>query len=141
MKSLISIVFSALLFLAPTAFAQTGETPPTLPGVATVTAADAKQLIDKGGVALDVRKKAAYVEGHVPGAKSIRSAFNEQAKTVDPSAFGPNKDAVIIIYGHGTDGWSAVDAAKTAAEAGYKNVKWLRGGWSEWSKAGLPTEQ
>lgn len=141
MKSLISLAAAAVFLMASSAFAQTGETPPTLPGVATVTAADAKTLIEKGGVALDVRKKAAYVEGHLPGAKSIRSAINEQTKAVDPSAFGANKDAVILIYGHGTDGWSAVDAAKAATEAGYKNVKWLRGGWSEWSKAGLPSEQ
>lgn len=142
MKHLISLTVAAFMTVAaPSAFAQSGETPATLPGAATVTAAEAKTLIDKGAVALDVRKKASFVEGHLPGAKSIRSVINDQTKAVDPAAFGANKEAVLVIYGHGTDGWSAVDATKAAVESGYKNIKWLRGGWTEWSKAGLPTEQ
>jgi rhodanese-related sulfurtransferase len=46
-----------------------------------------------------------------------------------------------VIYGHGSDGWTAVDASKSAAKAGFKNVSWMRGGWVEWTKAGLPVEK
>jgi rhodanese-related sulfurtransferase len=123
------------------ALAQSGETPPTLDGAKTVSVAEAKALIDKGAAAFDVRRKAAYVESRLPKAQSITSAQNKDTKEFDPGAFGGDKNAQIVIYGHGTDGWSSVEAVKSAVKAGFKNVNWMRGGFSEWSKNGLPLEQ
>ena len=136
-----SIGAALLLAGAMIATAQTGETPLTIEGAKTVTAADAKSLIDKGGIVLDVRAAKTFAEGRVPKAKSIRAAYNDKTKEFDPTTFGTNKDAVIVIYGHGSDGWTAVDATKSAAKAGFKQVHWMRGGWVEWTKAGLPVEK
>ncbi len=137
----IRMLLAALLLLAGigTAAANTGETPPTLDGARTVSAADARALVEKGAAVFDVRRKAAYLEGRVPKAKGL--ARNAATNSFDPTAFGANKEAVVLIYGHGSDGWSAVDAVKTAVAAGFRNVHWMRGGWVEWSGAGLPVEQ
>jgi rhodanese-related sulfurtransferase len=68
-------------------------------------------------------------------------ARNAQTKTFDAAAFAASKEAPLLIYGHGSDGWSAVEAARAAAAAGYRQVNWMRGGWVEWTGAGLPSEQ
>lgn len=135
-------VLAMLPFLAvtPQAFAQTGETPATLEGAKTISAADAKALVAKGAKVFDVRKKASFADGHIPGAKSASAAVNAGDKTMDTAILGADKDAVIIIHGHGTDGWSAVYAVKSAVAAGYKNINWLRSGWAEWSASGFPVE-
>lgn len=122
------------------AFAQSGETPPTLPGAKTVTTEEIKALLGKVTI-LDVRRKASYVEGHIPGAKSIVGHFKSDSKTFDSDAFGPDKTSAIVIHGHGTDGWSAVYAVNSAVAAGYKDVRWMRGGWADWSAKKLPVEQ
>jgi rhodanese-related sulfurtransferase len=143
MLSLKHAAAAAALLLAGTiiAAAQTGETPAAIQGAKTVTAAEAKSLMDKGSIVLDVRAAKAFGEGHLPKAKSIRAAYNDKTKEFDPASFGTNKDAVILIYGHGSDGWTAVDATKSAVKAGFKQVYWMSGGWAEWTKAGLPVEK
>lgn len=135
--SIVAAVLAALLLSIQPAVANTGETPPSLDGARTVSAVQAKSLVESGATILDVRRKAAYLEGRLPKAKSIQKAGD----AFDPTLFGANKDAPLVIYGHGSDGWSAVDAVKTAVAAGFKNVHWMRGGWKEWSAAGLPTEE
>lgn len=140
MRFVATVAGLLMLGCVGTASAQTGETPPTISGAKTIAAADAKALIDKGAVVTDVRKKASYVEGRLPKAKSITSARREETKDFDPTVFGADKSAPIVVYGHGTDGWSAVSAVESAVKAGYTNVNWLRGGFAEWTKASLPVE-
>jgi rhodanese-related sulfurtransferase len=141
MNRRIFILAVSLCLLAGVARAQTGETPAALDKVTTVTAEVAKDLIAKGAKVFDMRKKAAFAEGHIPGAVSGVSAFNKDTNAVDAAIFGPNKDLAIVIHGHGTDGWTAVHAAKAAVAAGFSKVHWLRGGWAEWSGKGFPSQQ
>ena len=108
-------------------FCRRAETPPTLLGAKTVTTDEVKALLGKVTI-LDVRRKASYVEGRIPGAKSIVGHFKSESKTFDSEAFGADKSAAIVIHGHGTDGWSAVYAVNSAVAAGYKDVRWMRGG-------------
>jgi rhodanese-related sulfurtransferase len=105
-----------------------------------VSTAEAKALLGKALI-LDVRRKATYLEGRLPGAQSVAPKGEGDARAFEPAIFGPNKSAPILIYGHGTDGWSAVLAVKNAAAAGYTNVNWMREGWKAWSEEKLPTEQ
>lgn len=130
-------VLLAMSLSMASAIANTGETPATLDGAKTVSASQAKSLAEAGASIFDVRRKAAYLEGRVPKAKSIQKS----GSGFDAAVFGGNKDAQLVIYGHGSDGWSAVDAVKAAVAAGFKHVHWLRGGWKEWSGAGLPSEE
>ena len=129
-----------MLLQAPVAFSQSGETPPSIEGAKTVTPADVKNILGKALV-LDVRKKASYLESRIPGAKSITAHFDAEKKAFATAAFGSDKSAAIVIYGHGSDGWSAVHAARSAVAAGYSNVLWLRTGWTSWSEQKMPVEQ
>lgn len=134
-------ILPALLLVAglySSATAQTGETPPTIAGATTVAPGDAKKAIEGGALVLDVRRRATYLEGHLPGAKSITHQINTQDKTVDPAAFGSDKAKPIVIYGHGTDGWSAVLAVETAVKQGFTSVLWMREGFKGWQAAKLP---
>jgi len=136
-----TLLITATLFVATQALAQSGETPPALDGAKTISAPEAKAAIDSGALALDVRRKASFVESRLPKAKSIGSAKDPKTNEFDVAVFGPKKDGPIIIYGHGSDGWSAVAAVNSAVKAGYSNVLWLRGGFVEWTKSGMPLEQ
>ena len=132
---------TAVLFAAVGASAQTGETPPVLEGAKTISARDAKAAIESGAQPLDVRKKASFVEGRLPKAKAIGAAKDPKTNEFNISVFGAKKDAAVVVYGHGTDGWSAVAAVNSAVKAGFTNVLWLRGGYTEWAAAGMPVEQ
>lgn len=134
------IALLAWFSLGMTAQAQTGETPVAIDGVAVVSAEQAKDLLAKGAKVFDARKKATFAEGHIPGAVSVGSAYDKESMVFDAAVFGANKDQVIIVYGHGIDGWTAVYGAKAAVAAGFKKIYWMRGGWSEWSAKGFPVE-
>ena len=134
------LIATWLTFSGVAAFAQSGETPPTITGAKTVTTEEVVALIGKIAI-LDVRRKASFVEGHIPGAKSIVGYFKSETKTFDSEAFGRDKSAPIVIHGHGTDGWSAVNAVNSAVAAGYKDVRWMRGGWADWTAKKFPVEQ
>jgi rhodanese-related sulfurtransferase len=138
---LCTVTFLATSALLSPALAQSGETPPTLDGAKTTSTSDVKSMVGKAMI-LDVRKKATYLDGRLPGAKSIISFYDADKKSYDvTAAFGTDKAAPIVIYGHGSDGWSAVTAVKAAVGAGYINVHWMRTGWAAWSAEKLPTEQ
>lgn len=135
----LSLLVSSAIF-SP-GYAQSGETPLALEGAKTVSAAEVKAMIGKAMI-LDVRKKATYLDGRLPSAKSIVGFYDADKKAYDsPAAFGADKSAPIVIYGHGSDGWSAVAAVKAAVEAGYTNVHWMRTGWTAWTNEKMPTEQ
>lgn len=137
-----SPVSRILLAFALTLFAmgaQAQDTPTSLPGVKIVSADEAKTLVAKANV-FDVRKRASYLESRLPKAKSAGQAFDAKTKTFDVSVFGADKAAPILIYGHGSDGWTAFHAAEAAAKAGFTNVAWMRNGFKEWSEKGNPLE-
>lgn len=137
LSSMANVVRLALfaIVLASAGVAGAAETPPTLAGAKTVTAEEVKGLIGKAAI-LDVRKKASFLEGHIPTGISIKHAQNKDTKKFDLAVFGTDKGAAIIIHGHGSDGWSAVEAVNSAVEAGYTNVLWFRGGIREWTEKG-----
>ena len=108
------------------------ETPNHLDGVTIVTPDQLRTMLDKGISVYDLRKKASYVDGHVPGAKSAASYYDATDTSLDTSFLGPNKSDRIVFYSHGTTGWKSYWAARRAAEAGYSNVMWMRGGFAEW---------
>lgn len=91
-------------------------------------------------VVLDVRKRASYLEGHVPGATYIRDFEITGTNTYRPEAFGPDKGRAMVIYSHGSDGWVSVHAVRSAIAANYTNIYWMREGWNGWVQAKLPVE-
>ncbi len=114
------------------------ETPTHLDGVTIVSPDQLRSMLDQGVSIYDLRKKASYVDGHVPGAKSAASYYNATDTTLDTSFLGPNRSDRIVFYSHGTTGWKSYWAAHRAVEAGYTNVMWMRGGFAEWDAGEHP---
>jgi rhodanese-related sulfurtransferase len=136
----LSVMFALAAVTPNVARADSGETPPTIEGAKSVAPQDVQSILGKALV-LDVRKRASYLEGRLPGAKSISSQFNAEKKAFDAAVFGPDKAVPIVIYGHGSDGWSSVYAVRSAVAAGYSDVRWMRTGWASWVERKLPVEQ
>ena len=114
------------------------ETPLQLEGVTIVSAQELEPMLNQGIFIYDLRKKASYVDGHVPGAESAAAHYDAQTTTLDTGFLGPNKSDRVLFYSHGTTGWKSYWAAKRAVEAGYTNVMWMRGGFAEWAASELP---
>ncbi|MEQ8354376.1 MAG: rhodanese-like domain-containing protein [Kiloniellaceae bacterium] len=117
------------------------ETPTQLDGVTIVTPDQLRPMLNKGVTVYDLRKKASYVDGHVPGAKSAASYYDATDTTLDTSFLGPNRSDRIVFYSHGSTGWKSYWAAQRAVEAGYSNVMWMRGGYSEWTAGENPVSR
>ncbi|NIA70212.1 rhodanese-like domain-containing protein [Pelagibius litoralis] len=136
MRWLISAVVLCLGLAGPAGAAE--ETPLNLEGVTIVSAQELKPMLEQGIFIYDLRKKASFVDGHVPGAQSAAAYYDAQETTLDTSFLGPNKSDSVLFYSHGTTGWKSYWAAKRAVEAGYTNVMWMRGGFSEWASSEFP---
>jgi len=118
------------------------ETPRSLEGVRVVSAQELRPMVEQGTVQVyDFRKKASFVEGHVPSAMSGAPYYDERDTTLDTSFLPPDRGDRIVFYSHGTTGWKSYHAAKQAVEAGYQNVLWMRGGYAEWEENELPIER
>lgn len=115
------------------------DTPTMLAGVRVIAAEELRALLGNGAVKIDdLRKKASYVEGHVPGATSAAPRYNERENRLDTRFLGADRAGTVVFYSHGVDGWKSYWAAKNAIEAGYKNVLWFHGGYAEWEEKSLP---
>ena len=138
-----------VLTLSATAgFAAAAETPPSLAGATLVTADQAKKLMDAGAPMIDTRVANEYVEQHIKGAKSVpykeKSAkdvkFDPKEDSFDLSKLPGDKNAAVVFYCNGAECWKSFKASKSAIDAGYKKVNWLRGGIPEWKAKGYPVE-
>ena len=86
---------------------------------------------------IDVREADEFDEGSIPGAINIPRGILESkiadAKYWDSEGlFVPEKDEVLIVYGHKID--RGVLAAETLVKLGYSNVRHLYGGWVVWTE-------
>jgi len=114
------------------------ETPTQLEGVTIISPDELRPMLDQGTKIYDLRKKASYADGHLPGAKSAASHYDPSDTSLDTSILGPNRSDRVVFYSHGTTGWKSYWAARRAVEAGYTNVMWMRGGFSEWAAGEHP---
>ena len=114
------------------------ETPTLLEGVRVLTAEQLRPLLNQGVKVYDLRKKASYADGHVPGAISAAQHYDAERNTLDTSILGPDRSGSMVFYSHGSTGWKSYYAAQQAAEAGYKNVMWMRGGYADWAAGAHP---
>lgn len=86
-------------------------------GVKKITAKEAKELMDAGGVTVvDVRRQDEYDEGHVPGAVLVTN------ETIGEEAPGllPDREAVILVYCR--SGRRSAEAAEKLVGLGYENI-------------------
>jgi rhodanese-related sulfurtransferase len=102
-----------------------------------MTAAELAKSIATGSppVVLDVRSRAEFRQGHVPGATHI--PFWRVA--AHASALPPPGDRTVVVYcGHGP---RASWAASALRRLGFRNVRLLAGHWTGWRRSGLPVER
>lgn len=82
-----------------------------------ITAAEAKEMMDAGGVIIvDVRTAEEYAEKHIPGAILIP---NESITNQPPSAL-PDREAVLLVYCR--SGVRSRQASDKLADLGYTNI-------------------
>lgn len=95
-------------------------------GYRSITAAEAKAMLDQGGVTLvDVRTQEEYAAGHIEGARLIPDT--EIAKRA--AAELPDRDAVLLVYCR--TGRRSLAASKELVSMGYTRVYDL-GGIVDW---------
>lgn len=99
-----------------------------------VSPEEARQRIEDGAVALDVREAEELAEGHVPDAEHIPRGFLE-FKAGEHEALS-STDTPICVYCR--SGGRAALAAQTLEQLGYTNVVSIEGGFEGWKQAGLP---
>lgn len=137
-----------LALIATHGFAQS-ETPSSLPGGRVISTLDARKLVDaKSAFFVDTRSVVNFGKGHVPGAIAIPykgasedvAAFDASKDQFDTSKLPPAKDKTVVFYSDGPTGWKSYKAAVWAIKAGYKDVHYMRSGWSDWQAKGLPAE-
>jgi molybdopterin/thiamine biosynthesis adenylyltransferase/rhodanese-related sulfurtransferase len=93
---------------------------------------EARRMMDKGAILIDVREPDEWRQGHIPQAIGISRGFLElriEEKVPD------RKANVIVQCASGT---RSLLAARTLKELGYENVYNLTGGFNAWKDRGLP---
>lgn len=143
-------VAAMMLAMMGSAIAQVQlPTPTTLAGGKVITAEDGRKLLDKkAGFFVDTRNVVNFGKGHVPGAHAIPykgdsadvEAFDASKDKFDLSHLPPAKDQALVFYSDGPTGWKSYKASVWAIKAGYKNVNYMRAGWSDWQAKGFPSE-
>lgn len=122
-------------------------TPMAAAGVSVVTPEQAQALIGKAAF-YDMRSAVNYGKGHIKGAvalpydqkSELAEDFDASKDKVDMAKLPADKAAPIVFYSDGPNGWKSYKAARLAAQAGYKNVKWMRDGTAGWMAKGMPLE-
>jgi len=104
--------------------------------------------MQKGATLYDTRSAEEFGQRHIKGAKLVpyveksrkEVGFDEKADMFDLAKLAQDKNAPVIFACNGAECWKSYKASQVASKAGYKQVYWFRGGFPEWSLAGLPTE-
>lgn len=110
----------------------------TAPLLESVDLAYVLQSRNDGGVILvDVRSKAAYLHGHIPGAKHFEFASDANHSNVPEQLTNGTK---LILYCNGNECGAATAQGNLFLESGMTNLAIYRGGWPEWVSCGLPIE-
>lgn len=140
----------AALALTGAVLAQVQQPTPTkLDGGKIIGVEQGRALADKkAAFFIDTRSPVNFGKGHVPGASAIPyksgsedvEGFDASKDKFDLSKLPAAKDQALVFYSDGPTGWKSYKAAVWAIKAGYKNVNYMRDGWSDWTAKKLPTE-
>ncbi len=124
-------------------------TPETLEGGTIIAAEEAKKLWEnQEAVFFDMRSPVNYGKGHIPGATALpyrqnsdkSRDFDAGADHFDLQQLPADPTRPIVFYSDGPFGWKSYKAAVLAIRAGYRNIMWFRGGFTDWPAKGYPVE-
>jgi len=88
---------------------------------------------------LDARLEPDFKAGHISRALNLPfEEFEQYYPKLEPLL---SKDKVIITYCDGTECEASLFLARLLKTKGFRNLKIFFGGWTEWSKAGLPVQK
>jgi rhodanese-related sulfurtransferase len=149
-----SILFFPALFLLSTLSAGAEEkeqtaTPTFIRGGKVISTDTAKSFFsNKEAEFYDVRSTDEFGKAHIHGARALpyqensecAPDFNPSADQFDLAQLPPNKGQTVIFYCNGPTGWKSYKAAVLAIRTGYRDVMWLRDGFSGWQSARFPVE-
>jgi rhodanese-related sulfurtransferase len=100
------------------------------------------KFVNEGhGVVLDARPEIFYRLGHVPGALSLARDDFEMAYLKCREILEKDQKQSIVVYCSGESCEDSVLLGKALIQLGYENIGIFHGGWTEWTRAGLPEEQ
>ena len=127
----------SVAFFSASALAGDKNSPESIPGATTVSAAEAKALFDKGVLFIDVRSDKDWAAGRIPDAVHI-----ELKKVYSPETLGAEakKGQEIVLYCNGHSCMRSSKATAKAVEWGYTKVSYFRDGFPAWKAAGYPVE-
>lgn len=124
-------------------------TPTLIPGIKSVTAEQAQELMAKGVPFYDVRDEREYKEMHVKSAISVpykeksskEIGFDMSKDDFRIAEVVKDKNAPLIFACNGGECWKSYKATVWAQKQGFRNIYWFRGGFPEWKAKKLPMEQ
>lgn len=100
--------------------------------------ADALRLFESGeALFIDTRHEYDYALGHIFGAVNLPLKEFEERKSVLASV---PRDKAIVTYCDGQECNSSLDVANKLSGAGFSDVHFFFGGWTEWQANNSPTE-
>lgn len=149
--SVAALAASALLCVPSVALAADEVATPTqIKGAKVISTEEGRKLLtSKAAVFVDTRSVVNFGKGHVPGA--ITTSYKEKSEKVETfdasvdsfelEKLPKDKAAAVVFYSDGPTGWKSYKAAVLAVKAGWKNVHYMRGGYTEWQAAGAPVER
>jgi phage shock protein E len=99
-----------------------------------VSAAEAGEVYENGGLLIDVREADEFAKEHAAGAKHLsRGVLEMKIEETEPDV-----EREIVCYCGG--GKRSALAAESLQRMGYTNVASLAGGFKAWKEAGLSVE-
>lgn len=110
-----------------------------------MTAEEAKEKLDSGEVDLivDVREPAEWEAGHIPGAlhapRGMIEWYADPSYANHQSQLVEARDKNVVIQC--ASGGRSLLAAQSLQRLGFKKVSSMKGGFTDWSAKGLPTEK
>jgi len=115
---------------------------PEASDVVSVTLEEAEDYFanDRNAVFIDSRSPEQYASGHILGARNLPLQASDANKKLwlDRWRIGP--ETALIVYCSGGPCLDSLKLALWLKQHGFAGARVFRGGWMEWSRAGLPAE-
>ncbi|MFA6700432.1 MAG: rhodanese-like domain-containing protein [Thiomicrospira sp.] len=133
--------YFCVLLLVPIWAMASGKLVDEVAGATKVSADQVLTLVDTypNVVLIDSRKPEDRVAaGWIPGAVFLP---NYETNEESLKRVLVDKSTPAVFYCNGPKCGRSGDAATKAVQLGYTKIYWFKGGWEEWTAAGLPAER